>query len=551
MTVGAARAPRLALASLLAFPLLLAAADAALWYSPLARDAWLYYGYFQNGIDALRRYPDLYYGSRLSVILPGFATHHLLPPEAANAVLRIALFTAVLGGYWSVARRCFGARAALLGGIALASYPYFVRSAGWNYVDGFGIAYFACAAAGVERWRRSGRPAWLALAGMLAAAMVTANVVYALLGAWLVARALRPRAGTAAGARTCAWLGAGGVVGLAAFAASSKAVAGHWNYLAPSFAFGTRFVTGRQANVWRLPADAWLPHAFHLVLPAAVVAGLVLGWTAWNRYQEARWFGRAFLIGTALLVALQMLGANVLQMSWGASPLLLPMAWALAATCAPIVESLRRRQYLLLAGGLAGAAVLVYALARVRVLERASWTAALAGAALVALGIAAGGRRVRAAPFLWIAGLTLVTAAVLPFVRRPLGGIASGRAAYLQVVRLFDAIDRHDPWHTARVWYDVRGNGAAVFDAVGSSLLLCPRAVSLDFPSLHGGQLCDGARLAPGLVIALLTTRTDGARLASAAMAPLGMAVDVEREDFVPGPVANARVILLRVRAAS
>jgi len=73
----------------------------ALWrhddplFSPLWQsDPWFYLGYFRDLVNFKRDlFPGLYYGSRLSWILPGWLAHRILPPLFANAVLHLGVHT--------------------------------------------------------------------------------------------------------------------------------------------------------------------------------------------------------------------------------------------------------------------------------------------------------------------------------------------------------------------------------------------------------------------------------------------------------------------------
>ena len=140
-----------------------------LWSGP-NRDPWIYYGYFQNGLDLLRSYPHLYYSSRLSVTMPGWVLHHALPAGAANVILHLTLWLAAVGGLAIAARALTSRRAAWLVVVVLGTSPHALKALGWNMTDGFGLAYFGLAAALLVvrpsgRWRsrraaQEGRRRW-------------------------------------------------------------------------------------------------------------------------------------------------------------------------------------------------------------------------------------------------------------------------------------------------------------------------------------------------------------------------------------------------------
>ena len=108
-------------------PLVLLTVDSDWIFSGPHRDAWIYYGYFRNAVFYLRQFQEVYYSSRLAVILPGFLLHHLLPPLMANLVLHLALYWAAVLSFYLVVKKTFGVRVALLTGLALGCHPYLLK----------------------------------------------------------------------------------------------------------------------------------------------------------------------------------------------------------------------------------------------------------------------------------------------------------------------------------------------------------------------------------------------------------------------------------------
>ena len=80
--------------------------DNSLFSPPGQIDTWMYFGYFQNLVNFKRDlFPNLYYGSRLAWILPGWAVHSVLPPVAASAVLHLTvLWVAALSLFQTLLR---------------------------------------------------------------------------------------------------------------------------------------------------------------------------------------------------------------------------------------------------------------------------------------------------------------------------------------------------------------------------------------------------------------------------------------------------------------
>ncbi len=540
---------RRGLFALLLMPLAVLALDDNLFFGGPHRDAWIYYGYFQDGIDYLRRFPDYYYGSRLSVIVPGYLAVHLLPPVAANLALRLVLVWTTLACFWTVARARCGSRAALLAGFALVGYPYYFLMEGWNYVDGFGVAYFAVAMACASRHRSSGASAWLVGAGLALSAMVTANLLYLILVPivlWELAGdpLVRSRWRTAGGVALGALLGAAGCAGV------YWVVAGSPNYLRASLQFGTRVLTGAQSNLWRLPLLEWLPRADHLVVPIALLLAAAIGLARHRGVpeQHARALYAAF---AAAVVLAQWSGRNIAQMFYGASLLMLPAFWALGAHWAATAAPLPPRRFSALAM-LAGAAALgPYALApladRLPVdLPLPVLLAIACGAAVAALL-----RPGWAASVATVASLALVSVLLRAQLdwRSDLRGRA--RELYVQMDGAFRAIDDNDPERRARLWYDFGEPHGLVLDGIASAFLLCPRMVGNAFPAIEGGQMCDGSEIAPGALLVVLSERADAESLARRALAGLGFDARSERELAVPGPAAELRLRFLRVVVAA
>src|SRR6185369_2418123 len=89
--------------------------DNSLFPPPGQVDTWVYLGYFRNLAEFKRNlFPDLYYGSRLTLVLPGWAIHSVLPTVTAEAVLHLAVLWTALLSLFETMRLTMGARAALL-----------------------------------------------------------------------------------------------------------------------------------------------------------------------------------------------------------------------------------------------------------------------------------------------------------------------------------------------------------------------------------------------------------------------------------------------------
>ncbi len=67
-------------------------------------DPWVYTGFFLSLPSFLRMFPETYYGSRLSVLLPGFLAHGMFPPLVASYVLHLTLYCLLLSATYGLVR---------------------------------------------------------------------------------------------------------------------------------------------------------------------------------------------------------------------------------------------------------------------------------------------------------------------------------------------------------------------------------------------------------------------------------------------------------------
>ncbi|HET9225386.1 MAG TPA: glycosyltransferase family 39 protein [Thermoanaerobaculia bacterium] len=559
MDARAPHDPDPGIAAVVLLPLVLLALDSDWIFSGPHRDAWIYYGYFENGVDYLRRFQDHYYASRPAVILPGFVLHHLLPTVTANVLLHLAVYWSALLSFYLVARDLFGRRVALLSGIALGCYPYFLRAAGWNYVDGFGIAYFLVAlllltrAAGSRHWRLL-----LAGAGALATALVSSNLFYGvylplLAGFFLVLNRERQRIPLLS---AVLWAGIGTLGTFALLGGMVQAAGGRFFYLGTSLRFLADSV-GTQ-NPFRQPGYAWVPKAVWLVVPALALLG---GAAALGRNSSLRrdrpllWFQVQLLLLVLVTVYFQAFGdTGVLQHFYYAS-LLIPVAFlALAGQITPLVENLPRERFAALAAGVA-VLLIVPLLMPIAGIEPRDFPLGaptlLAGLGVVAgVGWRQGGRR---------ALLTVFVSLALVYVLIRQGGTifweferhgGDGHGLYSQVGRAVGSLDSFDPSHRVRLWYDYQAEDGIVYDAVASVFVLCPNMVNLEFPKLTSPLMCDGAPLAPGVRVAVLSADPAAFEKADAALRKVGFSARLIRREEIPGPSRGFAITYLEPEIA-
>lgn len=555
------------LAILAALPLVLLAIDSDWIFSGPHRDAWIYYGYFENAVYLLRRFPETYYSSRLAVILPGFVLHHLLPPLVANLVLHLALYWAAVLSFYGVVKKTFGVRVALLTGLALGCHPYLLSEVGWNYVDGFGIAYFLVALLLVTLATES--PSWrplLVAAGAVATAIVSTNLFYVvylpvLAGHFIVLNQRRGNRIPLLAGALWAILGAAGMFAL--FGSFTWGVSGDFIYLLSSLSFAAGSVG--TPSIFRGDTYRWLPDAVWLVFPTVVLlgSGLLLGHARLNpslrRNRLLLWSQVQFLYLALLMLLLQFAGRPILQYFFYPT-LLIPLAFlAFAAQVALLMADLSGRRFVALATAVAVLQIVPLCVPLVRALSPMSTqfpsTVLLAlpaglGVVLV-LARKTTGERVVLLAFLCLALSQLLV--------RQGGSIFwnfekhgnDGRGLFLQMSHAVTAIESFDPSQNARLWYNSDGKEGGVYDAVASAFLLCPRMINLGFPDLPNARMCDGVQLGPGVPIAILSADPAALEKADAAIRGIGLSARFLGREEIEGPSRGFAITYLRTEVGA
>jgi hypothetical protein len=322
--------------ALLALPWLVLLADPLWVYSSLYRDPWAYFGFFQNLPGQLAAFKDHYAAGRLSVLLPGWAAYSVLPPATANLVLHVGVYSvAVLSGYAALAATV-GRRAAFLAAAALGGHYFFLRAVGWDYADGYVVAYFLLATALVTRATRPGRwwKVWSAAAGAVAAA-----VAVAYLGAVVL---LIPLAGlfvvlNRAGGRhpldaAGFWVGAGFFGALAGFGLISRLLGGSVVFFLPSLVYAARTFGPEAASQYIFSPTQWVGRAGWLIFPVAAVAGAVVNLARlavqWHRGEGTRADGNAAFFQLQFLGLLGLLGVKQMRGEFASLQVWLAASWA-------------------------------------------------------------------------------------------------------------------------------------------------------------------------------------------------------------------------------
>lgn len=143
-------------------------------------DPWIYWSHYRT-YPALQLSVPAYYGERLPMILPGYLFHHLFTPTLAQVLLHVTLFyVAVFALYYTI-KTVQDRQTALLSAILLGCHAFFIGAIGYDYIDGYGIAYYLLTVAFLTRALGGAWPElWLALAGVAAAGCFYTNPIWLL-----------------------------------------------------------------------------------------------------------------------------------------------------------------------------------------------------------------------------------------------------------------------------------------------------------------------------------------------------------------------------------
>lgn len=320
--IPASRASAVDVICLALVPVLQLALNPNLFINPSGDyiDPWLYTGCFVSFPAHLQLFGTTYYVTRLSWLLPGIAAHSLLPALAANYVLHLGFFYALLFGTYALISSGANRQLALLGAMVMGWTPAIVAALSWDYVDGAGIVFLVLTLLCLEKSASSDRRGWLwaVAAGCGMACMASSNLFLVTL-APIAMLFFAVRVGLAQWRAifvAAAAAIAGTALMLGIFALVNHLYGGPWLFMAPSFA-AARYVSAN-STVWRV--TGWYQRASWLALTLVAVSATLVDLVSSRRGRTR--FGRALqvtlLAACAVWTAFEMRGP-LLQLSYYAS----------------------------------------------------------------------------------------------------------------------------------------------------------------------------------------------------------------------------------------
>jgi hypothetical protein len=316
-------------------------------------DAWYYVGFARKLPEKLARYHKLYQSERIAWTLPAYVFNRIAPPLIANYLVKGVFFLAAIFFLFGSVREITGSlRTATFVSALAAFHSFLVHSLGTSGVDGpmntyvFGTVYF-----GTRAFLRTQRVGSAFLAGVFFGCQLFSHIVsLALIPSFAIYFLMTWTRAVARG-RNLPLIIAGILLGIVSVLVGAMALYAHWGPNALPLRESIIFFVNRTSNPYVQPSNgAWLPHAFWLLLPTAVVAWIVIAmarslsisWSAVLRLPAAFWL----LLGVYFCwVAAYFLNQAWLVLPFYASYLIPPTFLALGPITARSVDALSPNAY--------------------------------------------------------------------------------------------------------------------------------------------------------------------------------------------------------------
>uniref|UniRef100_Q01QP1 Glycosyltransferase RgtA/B/C/D-like domain-containing protein n=1 Tax=Solibacter usitatus (strain Ellin6076) TaxID=234267 RepID=Q01QP1_SOLUE len=546
--LGTAKEPKWYWIAIIALPLLvLWHRDDALYTPPWFSDPWFYLGYFKNLVDFKRDlFPDAYFGSRLSWILPGAAVHSLFAPVVANFILHVGVHLVASLSFFAILRRAVSERAAFLGTLVFSLHPWLWAATGWDYVNGAGIGYLLLAMAALTRAAgREGGRRDLVIAGAALAGMVYAHLFWLPLSPLLplcyvaLAWARQRRSPLRLAFAGIPWLALGfGIVTLALGTANYAIDGQFWFYgLSWNAAMRASEVFTAAPGMWGSNGlEPWLWFPALALVTAAALLPLRLRQEKFPRMAPALLFSAQFLAALVWMGYLQSRKIAMLGFYHYAAYLIPFEFLVIGALFWKAVDQMSERTYLLtLCAAAAGFAAIWYDPAAASRLT--AWQSAAIGAGLIAAGMASGRRT--ASTWLFLGGFLVWSAHALTQTA-PLHG---DRQEYRRIMDEREKVERARNHDRIMFWYDEKEPRSSEYRALCT--LYLERRLSAAFPQ----QGCT-VRVQPGTLIVVPSMNAGAAEVARRTLSDCwsasSMKAAVVGVDSVPRKEGPYTVALLR-----
>jgi len=517
--------------------------DNALYSPPFYADAWFYLGYFKDLLEFKRTFfYTFYYGSRLSWILPGTLVHSLFPPLAANAMLHLAVESVAALSLFFTLRLTAGLRCAFLGTMMFAANPWLWTAAGWDYVDGAGIAYTLLAIALLTEHAYAAKPRWwiallagMALAGMAYSHLFLSTLIPFVLLLYVGVTGLRRQA-FAIKALTAGflWIAVGFFAITLVFCGINFLLDGNFWFYAPSIA-QARYMA--KTFMYTKPIwfqDQLVPWLWPVVAGCGVAilsAPILIARRRESSNAAALIFSGVLLLVVAYMIFLQLRGSTVLG-HYPYSSYLLPFVFLVFGTTLwPSTEQMSQRAFVIVS--LCAAltfAVLWFDPGR-RISPAAQAKEMIAVACFIAAALLL--RRRAIGSLLAIAGFAGLTHIALAQTSYFDGNDLHGnRAQYRRIMEARAIIESSRHGRQVRFWYDKKEPNFYEYTGLNATYLAEFSRVGTDFP-----KDCNDP-VPPDSLVIVLSRNKQAAELArpalSACWQQLGLMPVLESQRVLP-----------------
>jgi len=528
--------------------------DNSLFTPPGDIDPWFYLGFFRNLAEFKRNlFPNLYYGSRLSWILPGYLIHSLFSPVVASYILHLTVHLVATFSLFSILRSTVGVRSGFLTTMVFCLNPWLWFATGWDYVDGAGIAYCLLSMALLTRAVVRPPGKWsLVLAGAALAGLIYTNLYWVALApllplyyvalAWTWRRTPLIRSVV----RLCLWAGAGFGLVTVAFGGINYLLDGHFWFYAPSVQAARRLTSAK--NPWF--ETIWVNHRLAPWLwfsaIGAVTAIVLLPFRARKevagRSAAGLLFSILLLLAVAIMEYTQESGTPVLGYSYYADYLFPFVFLTIGSSFWPNSDKMSPRAFALICCAAAAVFAVFWYDSVAQLLSRwpvPFWETILLGGAVLALALAL--RQRSAGTLLALVGLVIFT---VEFRVDEGTDPHAHRELYERILLARERVEYLRNGHPVRFWFSEHDPDYSDYLALNSTYVANYSWLGLkqDFPR-HG---CD-LSVDPGTLVVVSSRNKDLPEMArtiladcwrASGMKPVVQEVDVLQRSDQPYTVA-------------
>ncbi len=353
------RADVLGIGLLLSLPLLLLAVNNAWIFTSTDNiDPWIYHGYFREcHCFSSEFYPKAYYEDRLAWILPGFLAYRFFTPLISNFVLHLGFYYTAVFSFYYVLKNTFDRRTALLAAVFFGADVYFLKSIGWDYVDGAGVTYYLLTLAFLTLAAKKDRGIWSVIAaGMAASSMICAYPVWVVFTPplfiyfWLAKSHFRKRPVLMGEIwKPVALFFLGLFLQTLFFSLLAYRLKGKFHFYVNSICMARRWMFVQ--NPWRTESSDWVWSARWLVMPLIVWGGafanLISRWRQiWRREWDLTLFHLInFGVYGVIFLIWELSGGVVLQQPYVTAMLLPTVYFAMGALLLRVPKETRPFPY--------------------------------------------------------------------------------------------------------------------------------------------------------------------------------------------------------------